>query len=68
MVLEADMSIKVLPASLGHAQASTTLNLYGHALADYKRNSIEKMRGFYGASSDTHRDGDEEYEDVRIAV
>ena len=41
------MDIKVLSALLGHAQASTTLNLYGHVLPDHKKISMEKMRGNY---------------------
>ena len=41
--LEAGMDIKVLSSILGHAQASTTLNLYAHALPDHKRVSMEKM-------------------------
>lgn len=47
--LEAGMDIKVLSSILGHAQASTTLNLYAHALPDHKRQSMEKMSSFYGA-------------------
>ena len=46
--LEAGMDIKVLSSILGHAQASTTLNLYAHALPDHKRQSMEKMSSFYG--------------------
>lgn len=46
--IEAGMDMKVLSAILGHAQASTTLNLYGHALPDHKKVSMEKMRAFYG--------------------
>ena len=46
--LEAGMDIKVLSSILGHAQASTTLNLYAHALPDHKRVSMEKMSAFYG--------------------
>ena len=38
---------KVLSTILGHAQASTTLNLYAHALPDHKKDSMEKMRGHY---------------------
>ena len=49
------MDVKVLSTILGHSQASTTLNLYGHALPDHKRISMEKMRGFYG-SADTNAD------------
>ena len=58
--LESGMDIKVLSALLGHAQASTTLNLYGHVLPDHKKISMEKMRGNYmscssisGSSDDT---------------
>lgn len=40
--LEAGMDVKVLSSILGHAQASTTLNLYAHALPDHKRASMEK--------------------------
>ena len=46
--LEAGMDIKVLSAILGHAQASTTLNLYAHVLPDHKKTSMEKMGAFYG--------------------
>jgi integrase len=46
--LEAGMDIKVLSSILGHAQASTTLNLYAHALPDHKKTSMEKMSAFYG--------------------
>ena len=35
--------VKVLSTILGHAQASTTLNLYAHALPDHKRVSMEKI-------------------------
>ena len=44
------MDIKVLSSILGHAQASTTLNLYAHALPDHKRQSMEKMSSFYGSA------------------
>ena len=57
--LEAGMDVKVLSSILGHAQASTTLNLYAHALPDHKRDSMEKMRSFYGAGFDTNADDDE---------
>ena len=46
--LEAGMDIKVLSSILGHAQASTTLNLYAHALPDHKKTSMDKMSAFYG--------------------
>lgn len=45
--LESGMDIKVLSTILGHAQASTTLNLYAHALPNYKKDSMDKMRGHY---------------------
>jgi integrase len=48
--LEAGMDIKVLSSILGHAQASTTLNLYAHALPDHKKQSMEKMSSFYGSA------------------
>lgn len=38
--LEAGMDILVLSRILGHAQPSTTLNKYGHALPDHKRSSM----------------------------
>lgn len=57
--LEAGMDIKVLSSILGHAQASTTLNLYAHALPDHKRDSMEKMRSFYGVGFDTNEDDTE---------
>lgn len=46
--LEAGMDIKVLSSLLGHAQASTTLNFYAHALPDHKKDSMEKMVQYYG--------------------
>lgn len=45
--LEAGMDIEVLSKLLGHAQASTTLNLYGHALPDHKKDSMSKMSAYY---------------------
>lgn len=48
--LEAGMDIKVLSSILGHAQASTTLNLYAHALPDHKKQSMDKMSSFYGSA------------------
>lgn len=46
--LEAGMDIKALSSLLGHAQASTTRNLYAHALPDHKKRSMDKMSSFYG--------------------
>ena len=45
--IEAGMDIKVLAAILGHAQASTTLNRYGHVLPDHKVTSMARMEKFY---------------------
>ena len=45
--LEAGMDIKVLSSILGHAQASTTLNFYAHALPNHKKESMEKMSMYY---------------------
>lgn len=42
--IENGMDILVLSKILGHAQASTTLNKYGHVLADHMRSSMEKIR------------------------
>lgn len=41
--LEAGFDIKALSDILGHADASTTLNKYGHALPDHKRAAMEKL-------------------------
>ena len=48
--LEAGMDLKVLSSILGHAQASTTLNFYAHALPDHKKESMEKMARYYEKS------------------
>ena len=45
--IEAGMDVLVLSKILGHAQPSTTLNMYGHVLPDHKRESMEKIRGLY---------------------
>ena len=44
--LEAGMDILVLSKILGHAQASTTLNKYGHALPDHKQTSMDKLAAY----------------------
>lgn len=66
--LEAGMDIKVLSSILGHAQASTTLNLYGHALPNHKKASMDKMSGYYTASFDTNDGTDTTSERDLIAV
>ncbi|MBQ8001872.1 MAG: site-specific integrase [Clostridia bacterium] len=45
--LEAGFDIKALSDILGHADASTTLNRYGHALPDHKRAAMEKLNFLY---------------------
>ncbi|MCH5348638.1 MAG: tyrosine-type recombinase/integrase [Oscillospiraceae bacterium] len=42
--VENGMDILVLSRILGHAQPSTTLNKYGHVLAEHMRTSMEKIR------------------------
>lgn len=66
--LEAGMDIKVLSSILGHAQASTTLNLYGHALPDHKKNSMDKMSDYYIGTIDTNDEDEYEEEIIQIAV
>lgn len=46
--LENNFDIKVLADILGHADASTTLNKYAHALPDHKRNSMDKLNVLWG--------------------
>lgn len=45
--IEAGMDIKTLSEILGHASATTTLNIYVHSSLENKRNQIEKL---YSAS------------------
>ena len=65
--LESGMDIKVLSAILGHAQASTTLNLYGHALPNHKKVSMEKMSGYYTATVDANDLDEEDLEEMDFA-
>lgn len=62
--LESGMDIKVLSAILGHAQASTTLNLYGHALPNHKKVSMKKMSGYYTATIDANELDEEDLEEM----
>ena len=57
--LEAGMDIKVLSSILGHAQASTTLNLYAHALANHRKMSMDKMSEYYIDRDYSHVDENE---------
>ena len=45
--LESGFDVKVLADILGHADASTTLNKYAHALPDHKKTSMEKLSYLY---------------------
>lgn len=45
--LENGFDVKVLADILGHADASTTLNKYAHALPDHKKTSMEKLSSLY---------------------
>ena len=51
--LEAGMDVLVLSRILGHAQASTTLNKYGHCLPDHKRESINKLTFLFDEMNST---------------
>lgn len=48
--LESGFDVKVLADILGHADASTTLNKYAHALPDHKKTSMEKLSFLYERS------------------
>ena len=41
------MDILVLSKILGHSDPSTTLNKYGHALPNHKKDNMEKIRELY---------------------
>lgn len=45
--LEEGMDVVALSRILGHASPSITLDKYGHALAEHKRTSMEKLGGLY---------------------
>lgn len=58
--LENGMDIKVLSDILGHAQTSTTLNKYGHALPEHVKLSMDKMKDLYASmNADVGRVGAE---------
>lgn len=42
--LENKMDIKTLSEILGHANASTTLNIYAHSLLDHKKSQMRKLK------------------------
>lgn len=45
--IEQGMDILVLSKILGHSDPSTTLNKYGHALPNHKKDNMEKIRELY---------------------
>lgn len=45
--IEQGMDILVLSKILGHSDPSTTLNKYGHALPNHKKDNMEKIRKLY---------------------
>lgn len=49
--LESGMDVYVLSRLLGHAQASTTLNRYCHALPNHKKSSMEKLSNLFSAGA-----------------
>ena len=54
--LEQGFDIKVLSDILGHADASTTLNKYAHALPNHKRNSMNKLNKLWKQESNLEDD------------
>lgn len=55
--IESGMDIKVISSLLGHADVSTTLNMYGHALPTHKKESMDKMEVFYYSDEKHTQDG-----------
>ena len=45
--IEQGFDVKVLADILGHADASTTLNKYAHALPNHKRKSMDKLNDLW---------------------
>ena len=45
--LELGVDIKTLSEILGHANVSTTLNIYAHSLFEQKKNAIERLNKMY---------------------
>lgn len=66
--LENNMDVETLSSILGHAQASTTLNMYGHALPNHRKKSMERMSTFYVTEIDTTAEDDFEDENLEEAV
>lgn len=45
--LELGVDIKTLSEILGHANVSTTLNIYAHSLYEQKKNAIDRLNNMY---------------------
>ena len=48
--LEQGIDVVTLSKLLGHANPSITLDKYGHALDDHKRESVERLDALYGGT------------------
>ncbi|HLO34294.1 MAG TPA: site-specific integrase [Anaerolineales bacterium] len=46
-LIRAGQDIKSVQATAGHAQASTTLEIYGHLLPGYNREAADKIEGMF---------------------
>lgn len=48
LLLAAGVNIKVVQEMLGHSNARTTLQMYGHVLPDMQKDAIDKLNGMFG--------------------
>lgn len=55
--IEAGLDVKSLSEILGHADASMTLNVYTHSLADQKRASMDKLSGLFDTAGGKGKKG-----------
>lgn len=54
-MIKNNIPITTVSAILGHAQTSTTVNIYAHAIEDTKRTAIDVMEGLYQNSENTSK-------------
>jgi integrase len=52
-LLESGVNIKVVQELLGHAQISTTADIYSHVLPEIKREAIKKLEEYFGHQNGT---------------